>query len=641
MLLFALVFLLFPGAIEASFTVEPTDVTVIQGDTAILKCTVVNPENSVLSWLYWSKGNQHLSINETILPNMGADVIARYSISGNRSVGDYYLQISEAKTIDQGQYHCSYISSIGGETSVSATLTVLVPPDLGFPKCSMHASSEGGSDISTIWPGQGVVFSCISRGGDPPAQLTWHRGNRNHSIMDPRPSRATYERIMKREDNGITFTCMASSPALLTPRVCSLMPMKIPPVVQVRSMTGQIKIGGNGTYHCEGSAIPRVHSYTWYGFANDKPIEDNGRFTLTNHNQVLTIHDVDYAENRMALRCEVSINSGLKASASIKLDVAEPPKPKTTTAPPPVTKKANLEEPDSHVITDIRRIITMDVNFVVAMIAGSLVLLLLVVTMIMGCWVCSATSHQPHRRSNNCSRIEYTEAVPTTIPQSYSMDGLNTKGHVLYGDTSCGVPGCALENENAPGYISALYATLDKNKRPVRTSAAVNIPGKPIAQITPSQPCDAAGEPSCCVNMVKPEKAIPEPVKVSPLVGKVNAVEPVKPVVKPPAEVVKPVVKPVVKSPPEVVKPVVKSVPKPVPPPVVPPVVRPLPVRPTAAGTPIYSTQTSSSAKPVQRPAKTKDTKPDESSSAREDSSCKEDTDTKNTNNTNFDEELD
>ena len=576
MLFWCLCFLLVHGISEAGFTEQPADTTVIQGDTATLKCTVVlNTPNAVLSWLYWSKGNKHLSINETILPDAGDDVKARYSISGNRTKGEYYLKIVSVKKFDEGSFHCSYISSTGGETSVSAKLTVLVPPERGYPKCNVHPANDAG-DASTNWPGQGVVFTCFSRGGDPAAQLSWHRGN--HSILEPRTSRITYERILKREDNGVTFTCKATSPALLTPRFCYVTPMKIHPIVEVRSMSGQVKKGENSTFHCEGSAIPRVHKYKWFASASTNPIEDNEKFTLSNGNQVLTVHDVDYVDDRMEIRCEVNIKTGLKASGSIRVDVAKPPPP----PPPPkiVTKKPTdktkqTKDDRTHHITDIRKIITMDVNFIVAIIAGSLVLLLLVVAMIMGCWVCSSTKP---RRPNTLPRIEYTETVPTTIPQGYSMDGLNYQ--TLYGDTSCAETNTktALENENAPGYISALYATLDKNKRPIRTSVAVNIPGKPIAQITPTTSCDGAGpsEHSCCV---KPEKVVPEPVKISPLVGKVVAMEPVKPVakvdaaeavkpsdvkaavaVKPAAKVavtepVKPVVKPVIKP---VIKPVVK-----------------------------------------------------------------------------------
>ncbi len=556
MLLISFLTLLFLyGAADAGFTEQPSDTSVIQGETAILKCTVVmNSNNAVLSWLYWSKGNKHLSINDTILPDMGDDVRGRYSITGNRSHGEYYLRILNAKKVDEGSYHCSYISTTGGETSISARLTVFVPPEDGYPKCEAHPSSDVGFDSATVWPGQGVVFSCFSRGGDPAAQLSWHRGN--HSILEPRTSRITYERILKREDNGITFTCKAKSPALPTPRTCSVTPMKILPVVQVRSMSGRTKQGENATFHCEGSAIPRVYKYTWYAFSEDTPIENDHRFSISNHKQVLTIHDVDYSENRMEIRCEVSIKTGLKSSASIRLDVAEPPKPKIITKPPATEKKDNGN--DGHrTITDITKIISMDANFVVAIIAGSLVLLLLVVAIIMGCWVCGTTKP---RRPHTLPRVEYTETVPTTIPQSYSMDGLNYQSHVLYGDTSCAEPNTALENENAPGYISALYATLDKNKRPVRTAVAINIPGKPIAQVTPSsQSSDGEGtsSDSCCV---KPVKVTPEPVKISPLVGKVAAVEPVKPVAKPVAQAeAKPIVKPVAKA---EAKPLVKPVAK-------------------------------------------------------------------------------
>ncbi|XP_072038458.1 nephrin-like [Amphiura filiformis] len=559
MLLISVLTLLFLyGTAEAGFTEQPADTSAIQGETATLKCTVVmNTNNVVLSWLYWSKGNKHLSINDTILPDMGADVKARYSITGNRSSGEYYLSISNVNKVDQGSYHCSYISNTGGETSIPARLTILVPPEDGYPKCEAHPSSDGGFDSSTIWPGQGVVFSCNSRGGDPAAQLSWHRGN--DSILEPRTSRITYERILTREDNGITFTCKAESPALLTPRKCSVTPMKITPVVQVRSMSGQIKSGENGTFHCEGSAIPRVYKYTWYAFSDVTPIESDHRFTISNHNQVLTIHDVDYSENRMEIRCEVAIKAGLKSSASIRLDVAEPPKPKIITKPPAIEKKD--EENGGHrIIPDIRKIISMDINFVVAIIAGSLVLLLLIVAIIMGCWVCGTTKP---RRPSTLPRVQYTETVPTTIPQSYSMDGLNYQGHMFYGDTSCAVSNPALDNENAPGYISALYATLDKNKRPVRTSVAINIPGKPIAQVTPSQSVDGgAGTSGEHSGFVKPVKVAPEPVKISPLVGKVAAVEHVKPLVKPTVvkpEIIAPV-KPEISSP---VKPQVKPPMKP------------------------------------------------------------------------------
>ncbi|XP_022105000.1 kin of IRRE-like protein 3 [Acanthaster planci] len=480
-LIFAVVAIVLTPKTEAMFTVLPANISAIAGDTVTFRCTA----HSTLDTLqYWSKGNTHLSFGGDLADSLDNDTRSRYSLSGNQSVGEYDLTIANVKKEDGGHYRCSYIGLAGGKSSPPATMTVYVPPPARYPLCNVRAESKSSKAASTLWPGDGAEFTCQSSGGDPPALLQWLRTNR--TILEPQPSNIVYPRILLPEDNGVRFTCVATSPALREPRRCSVMPMRILPVVQVRPLTRMIIPGDNATFHCEGSAIPHVASYSWR-VAGKHISEGQAGISFANQRQLLTIHDVKQAHNQIEVSCEASTSTGIAESASVQMVVTP------IYVPPTVSTEGIRIDfipsvpalPDGpEVKEEVPSILKSDLFLIILTVFGALVVLLLVVAVVMGCWALNAKGKRPQTQRR--PRVEYQESTTTAL----DMEPLPLPTQLAYEPpTTVSSDPMAIpttpsteDREHAPGYLSQL---LDSTRLPARTAFGGSL-DKPVASVTPT-----------------------------------------------------------------------------------------------------------------------------------------------------------
>ncbi|XP_038071816.1 kin of IRRE-like protein 3 [Patiria miniata] len=470
---------------QAIFTVLPANISAIAGDTVTFRCTALS---SLDTFLYWSKGNTHLSLGGKLLHSLDNDLRERYSLGGNQSIGEYDLRIENVKKTDAGDYQCSYIGSAGGRASPPATMTVYVPPLAKYPLCKVRTQSQTSETTGTMWPGDGAEFTCQSSGGDPPALLQWQRIN--NTILEPQPSHIVYARILLPEDNGVRFTCVATGPALREPRRCSVMPMRILPVVQVRPLTRMIIPGDNATFHCEGSAIPHVASYSWQ-VAGNHISDGQAGFSFANQKQLLTIHDVKQSHDQIEVACEASTPTGIAESASVKMVVTPiyvPPTLPSEGTPIDFIPSAPAGPDDTSVDEEEPGIIDGDLFMITLTIFGALVILLLVVAVVMGCWALHAKGKRPQTLKR--PRVEYQESTATTIdleplplPTQLAYEPPTT---VSSDPMAIPAPPYTADKENAPGYISQLYSTLDSSRLPARPAFS-GFPEKPVASITPTQ----------------------------------------------------------------------------------------------------------------------------------------------------------
>ncbi|KAJ8030043.1 Kin of IRRE-like protein 1 [Holothuria leucospilota] len=461
---------------KGNFIIEPEDSTFVFGDVVILRCSI-NKTNLDSTLLYWSKDNHHLSVNDNLVESLDRGLKSRLSVVGNRSLGEYNLMISNVRKTDAGSYICSFIGLSGGQTSRAASLTVLIPPRKEFPLCFVMAQSLRSADQSEeFWPGQTARLRCVSVGGEPPAVLVWKR--KNATISSTKTSESIHERVLTPSDNGVVFACEATSPALRTPRVCSVIPLNIKPKVQIRLMTREVIEGSNATYHCEASAIPSIHSITWSYDGLSVGFNDSKRIIISEDKQFLTIVDIKASEDQVTIQCDVSTPTGLTSSHRMKMLVTRKP-PKPTDSPnsdvPPNVKNADRFPWNS------------ELHVIVIMVAGSCVGVFIFIAAILICWG-FARAKKP-RRPN--TRLQVDHIAPSS--HELSLEPLTYPGQIVYNtlpdDTysrKSNSMRSTFSDENSPGYLSSLYASIDRRGGYAPRFASLRSEEKPVAQITPT-----------------------------------------------------------------------------------------------------------------------------------------------------------
>ena len=205
---------------EIAMGEHPRDTVGVVGGIVTLRCVVRNKGQHDVYW-FRHGAHKYLSRDSRIfnLPGL-ASFMNRISIQGNARFGEYNLRISNVSIDDNDQYSCMYFLGQQFEgMSDPASLTVYVPPNSGGPSCEMQPPGNVG-------PGVKVKLVCTSTGALPYTRLDWkHRVEilPGTLVQGPRP-KALYEVRLTDMNNGASYTCEETSPALYQPRTCQLRP---------------------------------------------------------------------------------------------------------------------------------------------------------------------------------------------------------------------------------------------------------------------------------------------------------------------------------------------------------------------------------------------------------------------------------
>nr|XP_054756572.1 cell adhesion molecule 2-like [Lytechinus pictus] len=381
----------------------PSDTVLVQGKTAVLRCAVKTQGSEVVYWFHVDSG-QYISYDENIYSFVMED---RYSIIGNHKKGEYYLTIRNARKSDKGEYRCVY-----GNQFASARMVVLVPPNDGSPACEALPAADSTS-IGNV-----AQLSCTSQGGDPPAELSWYRQDK--LIAGPAVHANSIQRLVKKEDNGVIFTCSATTPALTYPRTCSVMILKNPPMVTVTPPEVNIKHGQTAQFSCQGIAETNVTGYRWFvNYVVVGSKVSSPRYTLDPTNTTLTIHNVQAWENGVIVSCEANIQSGLKGRGSANLGVKLPPNFRTES--PPTSDNGNngngtgLSPKGLHP----QPFITTNIAAIAGASAGALVLLIVVSTLAACC--AKGKSHKYPAGKNMPGSLRYKTSQQVLIEEDFPI----------------------------------------------------------------------------------------------------------------------------------------------------------------------------------------------------------------------------
>lgn len=415
----------------------PSDTVLVQGKTAVLRCAVKTQGNEVVYWFHVDSG-QYISYDENIYSFVMED---RYSIIGNHKKGEYYLTIRSARKSDKGEYRCVY-----GNQFISARMVVLVPPNDGSPACEVLPAA----DTTSI--GNVAQLSCTSQGGDPPAELSWYREDK--LIAGPTVHANSVQRLVKQEDNGVLFTCSATTPALTYPRTCTVMVLKNPPMVTVTPPEVNIKHGETAQFTCRGTGETNVTGYRWFiNYVVVGSKVSSPRYTLDPTNTTLTIHNVQAWENGVIVSCEANIQSGLKGRGSANLAVILPPNFKT--ASPPISSNGNkgngtrLSPKGLHP----QPFMTTNIAAIAGASAGALVLLIVVSTLA-AC--CAKGKHKYPAGKNIPGSLRYKTSQQILIEEDFPIYAKPMKVKRL----NCGVKESSRPNSNSTTAESALTGVI-------------------------------------------------------------------------------------------------------------------------------------------------------------------------------------
>lgn len=284
-----------------SFREQPESATAIAGETIELHCAVNNQADLKLYWQNLDTAS-YISLNRRLNPygQLGEEQLNRIEITGDVDRGEYHLRITNASKADEGRYACVFFLNFNYYSQV-AKIKVVRPPDRGYPKCAIDP-------IRRANVGDNITLTCESRGGDPPATLSWVRGTTRlitkrgrHHTGDPI---VHYSMTLTEEDSDVRFTCVATNPALQQPSTCSLTPLRSSLGVLLRPVVASVKVGEAFTFVCITERIPNL-VYQWY--INNEPIDGREpRFTYIRGGQRLLIEAVTMEDDYALVKCEVT-----------------------------------------------------------------------------------------------------------------------------------------------------------------------------------------------------------------------------------------------------------------------------------------------------------------------------------------------
>ncbi|XP_033098628.1 Down syndrome cell adhesion molecule-like protein Dscam2 [Anneissia japonica] len=296
------------------FVEQPIGVTVVEGETFVLRCVVEDKGTNNIFWktmdsdVLLSRDTEIDPYNKSSTKELG-----RYSIVGDPGAGEYNLQIANASREDSGRYSCLFFSSFNQYSRI-ATVKIMVAPDAGYPKCSFHPEGAIAGDT--------VRLTCRSSGGDPPARLVWVSGTvilRMYMPQNPNPvNEVSY--VLKAEDLNKKFTCAATTPALVDALSCSVVPYRKKVFVLVQPVANRVMEGEYANFRC---TTQKKKSGTIRWVIGSSPVDpSDSRFSITRKGKRLRILETTRKEhNNVLVLCQVLDKFGVAGNGSAILFV--------------------------------------------------------------------------------------------------------------------------------------------------------------------------------------------------------------------------------------------------------------------------------------------------------------------------------
>ncbi|XP_059397825.1 cell adhesion molecule 1-like isoform X3 [Carassius carassius] len=340
------------------------NISVVEGETAIISCRVKNNDDSVIQLL---NPNRQTIYFRDVRPLKDA----RFQLV-NFSDNELRVSLSNVSLSDEGRYVCQLYTDPPQEAY--ADITVLIPP--GNPII------ESREDI--VREGNETEITCTSMGSKPAATIRWMKGNKE--LQGKSKMETTSDRMftvtswlrftVMREDDGVPVVCIVDHPAVKDFQTQKYLEVQYKPevTIKVEFPQGLIREGENLELKCQAKGKPQPHQVNWVKVDDDVP----SHAVITGSD--LYIGNLNKSYNG-TYRC-VASNSVGETYADYILYVRDAltttPKPTTTTtttiattSPPDITQ-------DSQADTEAQRLDHAVIGGVVAVVVFAMLCLLIV-----------------------------------------------------------------------------------------------------------------------------------------------------------------------------------------------------------------------------------------------------------------------
>ncbi|XP_071964738.1 hemicentin-1-like [Antedon mediterranea] len=292
--------LILSRTINSSFILEPTDKSIVKGETVVLKCSVTNDVERV-DW-YYSLGriDGWISNNNVIQSSLPQSKRNRYSIIGDTTNKEYFLQIRNVSAEDAADYKCFFYPSkpTGPNKTPVASLVVLDPPKT--PLCTLVWQN-------TAIPNQAATMRCTST-GTPIPRIMWQKNGIPIEDNIPRSSLNNLAWNITENERGSTFSCVVAYPKVSKPPSCSLTPVPIKPKVSVDPGVQPMILNKTGKFVCEGNDIEGPLKYKWWinGKGPSLLLTKDVHFQIKHNGKTLRILWATQVLNKAQIVCRVT-----------------------------------------------------------------------------------------------------------------------------------------------------------------------------------------------------------------------------------------------------------------------------------------------------------------------------------------------
>ncbi|XP_055036546.2 cell adhesion molecule 1 isoform X1 [Misgurnus anguillicaudatus] len=237
------------------------NVSVVEGETAIISCRAKNNDDSVIQLLNPNRQTIYFKDYRPLKDS-------RFQLV-NFSENELRVALSNVSLSDEGRYVCQLYTDPPQEAY--ADITVLIPPGNPIIESREDIVSEGNE----------TEITCTSMGSKPAATIRWMKGDKE--LQGRSKVEVTYDRMftvtswlkltVTREDDGVPVVCIVDHPAVKDFQAQKFLEVQYKPEVKivVEFPVGLTREGENLELTCRTKGKPEPQQVNWVKVDDDVP----------------------------------------------------------------------------------------------------------------------------------------------------------------------------------------------------------------------------------------------------------------------------------------------------------------------------------------------------------------------------------